>query len=161
MTAMFGIDDRDGYEPPTDVDLIQVDVVPSPSARPREKAPVVLVVDDDAKVRTALVRTLGSTHTIYEASDGREAQAILDVIAPPDAIVCDVSMPRVDGFTFAKALREQQSLRHVPILFLTARQSSQDVVAGINAGARHYLTKPFDVAELVKKVSDMTGKAKR
>jgi DNA-binding response OmpR family regulator len=144
-----------------DDDLIPIDVVPSPSARPTPGAAVVLVVDDDAKVRTALVRALGSVFTIYEAGDGHEAQAILDVIAAPDAIVCDVSMPRIDGLTFAKSMRETASLRHIPILFLTARTSSVDVVAGINAGARHYLTKPFNVAELARKVSDMVKRTKR
>jgi len=144
-----------------DDDLIPIDVVPSPSTRPTPGAPVVLVVDDDPMLRTALVRALGSTFTIYEAGDGQEAQAVLDVIPPPDAIVCDVSMPRVDGLTFAKGMRETASLRHIPILFLTARTSSVDVVAGINAGARHYLTKPFNVAELARKVGEMAKRAKR
>ena len=144
-----------------DDDLIPVDIVPSPSTRPSPGAPVVLVVDDDPKLRTALVRALGSTFTIYEAGDGQEAKAIIDVIAAPDAIVCDVSMPRVDGLTFAKSMRETARLRHIPILFLTARSSSVDVVAGINAGARHYLTKPFNVHELARKVADMAKRGKR
>jgi DNA-binding response OmpR family regulator len=144
-----------------DDDLIPVDIVPSPSTRPTPGAPVVLVVDDDPKLRTALVRALGSTFTIYEAGDGQEAKAIIDVISAPDAIVCDVSMPRVDGLTFAKSMRETASLRHIPILFLTARSSSVDVVAGINAGARHYLTKPFNVHELARKVGEMAKRAKR
>jgi DNA-binding response OmpR family regulator len=65
-------------------------------------------------------------------------------------------MPRLDGLALAKGLRKTPGFERVPILFLTAKDSPLDLVAGINAGARHYVTKPFKVAEVVAKVKAMT-----
>jgi DNA-binding response OmpR family regulator len=137
---------------------VEIDVVPSPSATPGEHAPIVLVVDDDADIRNMLVRAMGLTHTVYEAGDGQEAREILQVMPVPDAIVCDVMMPRLDGLGLAKSLRQDPVLRRVPVLFLTARETPLDVIAGINAGAKHYVTKPFKVADVVAKVKAMTEK---
>jgi CheY-like chemotaxis protein len=127
-----------------------------PAAKPSPNAPVVLVVDDDRDIRTMLVRALGTTYTVYEAADGEAALGLLAQLPAPDAIVCDVMMPRLDGLSFAKALRKTPGLSKVPILFLTAKQAPLDVIAGINAGARHYVTKPFQVADVVAKVNSMT-----
>ncbi|HEX3769327.1 MAG TPA: response regulator [Polyangiaceae bacterium] len=137
---------------------IEIELAPEPSASPSGDAPVVLVVDDDASIRTMLVHALGKTYTIYEASDGIEAKAVLDAIPLPSAIVCDVMMPRMDGFQLAKQLRKDKNLSRIPILFLTAKDGAMDVITGINAGARHYVTKPFKIAEVVAKVGHMTGK---
>jgi DNA-binding response OmpR family regulator len=65
-------------------------------------------------------------------------------------------MPRLDGVSLAKILRKTTRLARMPILFLTAKGSAVDVVAGINAGARHYVTKPFKVSDVVAKVTSMT-----
>jgi DNA-binding response OmpR family regulator len=131
--------------------------VPTPSASPREDAAVVVVVDDDSDIRAMLVRALGMTYTVYEARDGLEAQELLSLIPTPDALVCDVMMPRLDGIGLAKALRKDPTLQRLPILFLTAKGSALDVVNGINAGARHYVTKPFKIADVLAKVAAMTG----
>jgi DNA-binding response OmpR family regulator len=135
--------------------------VPSPVASPGEGARVVVVVDDDSDIRAMLVRALGLTYTVYEARDGLEARELLDVLPAPDAIVCDIMMPRMDGLELAKSLRKDATLQRVPILFLTARGAALDVISGINAGARHYVTKPFKIAEVLAKVAAMTGGAKR
>ncbi len=151
--------ERDG-DRPTD-DELELDVLPSPSVTPGEAAPVVVVIDDDPDIRAIIVRSLGATHTVYEASDGEEGYTLLQAIPAPDAIVCDVMMPKLDGLALAKLLRKDDVLKRVPILFLTARGGALDVVAGINAGARHYVTKPFKVADLVAKVAAMAGGAKK
>lgn len=129
-----------------------------PSAVPTPNAPVVLVVDDDADIRTMLVRALGAKYTVYEARDGLDAREILTRMPTPDAIVCDVMMPRLDGLSFAKLVRKDDELQRIPFLFLTARGSPIDVVSGINAGARHYVTKPFKIADVMTKVSAMVAK---
>jgi CheY-like chemotaxis protein len=141
-------------------DTIELDV-PSPVASPGDDARVVVVVDDDADIRAMLVRALGTQYTVYEARDGLEARGLLELIPAPDAIVCDIMMPRMDGLELAKNLRKDTSLQRVPILFLTARGSALDVISGINAGARHYVTKPFKIADVLAKVGAMTGTAKR
>jgi DNA-binding response OmpR family regulator len=137
---------------------VELAVWPAPAATPRPDALVILVVDDDPDIRAMLVVALGKTYTIYEATDGIEAKEVLDAIPAPDAIVCDVMMPRLDGVGFAKALRKDKNLSRIPILFLTAKDGTMDVIAGINAGARHYVTKPFKIADVLAKVAMMTGK---
>ena len=128
---------------------------PTP-AKKHEGAPVILLADDDPDIRTMLVRALGDHYTVYEARDGEEARRLLGAIPKPDAIVLDVMMPRLDGIELAKIIRKEPALQSVPILFLTAKGTPQDILAGINAGARHYVTKPFSVGEVVAKITAMT-----
>ena len=152
----------DVKSPPDESDEeIELSVAPSPVTSPKDDAPVLLVVDDDAAIRQMLIHTLGRTYTIYEARDGLEAKEILDAIPTPDGIVCDVMMPRLDGVELAKLLRRDKVLQRIPILFLTAKGGTMDVIAGINAGARHYVTKPFKIAEVVAKVTAMTARKPR
>lgn len=127
-----------------------------PSTKPGEGAQVLVVVDDEADIRAMLVKALGVTYTIYEARDGEEARQLLEALPVVDGLVCDVTMPRLDGLSLAKVLRKTTKLSRLPILLLTARGHALDVVAGINAGARHYVTKPFKVADVVAKVKAMT-----
>lgn len=148
-----------GQRPPTPAEPSRSSAdAPVPVAIPAPDAPTILVVDDDDDIRAMLVRALGTTYTVYEARDGIEARAVLDRIAAPDAIVTDVMMPRLDGIAFAKLVRQDAGLQRVPILFLTARGSPVDVITGINAGARHYVTKPFKIADVLAKVAAMTRK---
>ena len=133
---------------------MEVPAPPRPSAKPSDVAQVVVVVDDDPDIRTMLVKALGTTYTVYEARDGEEARGLLAALPAPDALVCDIMMPRLDGL--AKVLKKTPGLERLPILFLTAKDTALDLVAGINAGARHYITKPFKVAEVVAKVKSMT-----
>ena len=144
--------------PSSSADEVELNLAPSPAVSPSDDAPVLLVVDDDPDIRAMLLHALGKTYTIYEAGDGLEAKEVLDAIPAPDAIVCDVMMPRLDGVGLAKLLRQDKILQRVPILFLTAKGGAMDIIAGINAGARHYVTKPFKIAEVVAKVALMTSK---
>ncbi len=124
---------------------------------------MVLVVDDEKEMRLLLVKMLGPKYTVFVASDGQEALDILAQIPRPAAIILDVNMPRVDGLTLSRRLKANpriktnRPLQMVPILFLTARASLADVVAGINAGARHYMTKPFSMATLLEHVDAMVS----
>lgn len=110
----------------------------------------VLVAEDDSAVRNALVRVLElDGHRVRAVKDGRAA---LDSIVDdtPDAVVMDVMMPFVDGLTVCREVRHRGN--RVPILLLTARIEVDDRVAGLDAGADDYLTKPFAVAELSARV---------
>ena len=110
----------------------------------------VLVAEDDQAVRNAVVRVLElDGHSVQSANDGRAAlDAIID--DTPDAVVMDVMMPFVDGLTVCREVRNRGN--RVPILLLTARVEVDDRVAGLDAGADDYLTKPFAVAELSARV---------
>jgi two-component system copper resistance phosphate regulon response regulator CusR len=106
----------------------------------------ILVVEDDARMADMLGRSLREQgYAVDVASDGEEAlyQAAVNSY---DAVVLDVSLPRRNGFTVAQQLRAKGS--RVPVLMLTARDSLRDRVAGLDAGADDYLTKPFELEEL-------------
>jgi CheY-like chemotaxis protein len=112
----------------------------------------VLVVEDDESVRALLVRALGIQYKVLEAADGLAALELLRKIPAPDVILCDVMMPRMNGYALARMLKADPVLKAIPIVFLTARGSAKDVVEGINAGARHYIAKPFSVKDVLEKV---------
>src|SRR3954447_22098443 len=106
----------------------------------------VLVVDDEPSVRSALQRALAlERYDVQLAEDGQRA---LDILAEGvvDAIVLDVSMPRIDGLEVCRRLRSAGD--RTPVLMLTARDAIDDRVAGLDAGADDYLVKPFALREL-------------
>src|SRR6185369_13972529 len=110
----------------------------------------ILVVDDDRAVRESLRRSLQfNGYEVEVASDGAEALARVSAVAP-DALVVDVMMPRLDGLETTRALRAAGS--DLPILVLTARDEITDRVAGLDAGADDYLTKPFALEELLARL---------
>ena len=110
----------------------------------------VLVAEDDAAVRSAVVRVLElDGYRVQAVKDGRAAlDALIDTT--PDAAVLDVMMPFVDGVTVCREIRHRGN--RVPILLLTARVEVDDRVAGLDAGADDYLMKPFAIAELSARV---------
>ena len=117
---------------------------------PAESTPRVLVVDDDRAVRDSLRRSLEfNGYEVALAGDGAEALASI-ARTPPDVVVLDVMMPRLDGIETTKALRS--SGNDLPILVLTARDSVGDRVEGLDAGADDYLTKPFALDELLARL---------
>jgi two-component system, OmpR family, response regulator MprA len=118
---------------------------------PAEQAnPRVLVVDDDRAVRDSLRRSLEfNGYAVSLAGDGAEALASI-AGHPPDALVIDVMMPRLDGIETTRALRTAGN--DLPILVLTARDSVGDRVEGLDAGADDYLTKPFALEELLARL---------
>jgi two-component system response regulator MprA len=110
----------------------------------------ILVVEDDAAVRDSLGRTLRFEG--YQVDVAGDGQAALDVVraGEPDAVVLDVSMPRMDGLEACRRLRADGVV--VPVLMLTARDSVGDRVAGLDAGADDYLVKPFALQELLARI---------
>ncbi|MCC6930704.1 MAG: response regulator transcription factor [Gemmatimonadaceae bacterium] len=105
-----------------------------------------LLVEDDARLADLLVRSLREQrYAVDHATDG-ESGIVQAAVNPYDVIVLDVQLPRRNGFEVCAELR-RRGLR-VPILMLTARDAVTDRVAGLDAGADDYLTKPFDLSEL-------------
>jgi CheY-like chemotaxis protein len=115
----------------------------------------ILVVEDDPQVRRLIQVALRMHYEVETAENGSEALA--RVTRPPqlDLIICDVMMPQLSGFDFARRLRLLPQGRGLPFVFLTARDEPDQVVEGIKLGARQYITKPFKVDELVKKVQKL------
>jgi CheY-like chemotaxis protein len=94
---------------------------------------------------------LGAAYEVVEAHDGLDALEKLER-AEPDFIVLDVMMPLMDGFETCRAIRNNANFRDIPILFLSARRSTQAIKEGYGAGANLYLTKPFEPDRLVRNV---------
>ncbi|MFI6077363.1 response regulator transcription factor [Actinoplanes sp. NPDC051343] len=119
----------------------------------------VLVVDDDTAVRDSLARTLRfEGHEVDTAGDGLQALAAVEA-AEPDAMILDVSMPKMDGLETCRQLRATGAV--LPILMLTARDSVGDRVAGLDAGADDYLVKPFALQELLARLRALLRRSAR
>jgi DNA-binding response OmpR family regulator len=122
-------------------------------------ATTVLVVDDDPVIQKLLqVNFEMEGYAVITAGDGLEglekARANM-----PDAIVCDVMMPKMDGLEVARALKGDEATAGIPIILLSAKAQQADVKAGTDAGADEYLTKPFDPLELLERVAALIDQA--
>lgn len=117
----------------------------------------VLIVDDSSTVRAALreaLHDLAAVGEIVEAVDGVDALAQL-ARTPVDLILSDINMPRLDGFKFLSAVRGNPRLRDILVIMLSALGESVDKVRGLTLGANDYVTKPFERAELLARVTVM------
>ena len=110
----------------------------------------ILVVEDDAPLASILIRTLREeSYAVDHAADGQEAEW-LAFENPYDLILLDLMLPRKNGMEVLKTLRDGGVT--APVLILTARDTKEDVVKGLDKGADDYLTKPFNLEELLARV---------
>jgi signal transduction histidine kinase/ligand-binding sensor domain-containing protein/DNA-binding response OmpR family regulator len=116
--------------------------IPNPGSSRR-----ILVVEDHPDLRAYVSGILARDHEVMQAADGAEGleSAIAEL---PDLIVSDIMMPRMDGITFVRALRERGETAGIPVIFLTARAGEADEIEGLACGADQYLRKPFDAGVL-------------
>jgi signal transduction histidine kinase/AraC-like DNA-binding protein/ligand-binding sensor domain-containing protein/FixJ family two-component response regulator len=115
---------------------------------PAEDGPLVLVVDDHPDVRDYVARHLRKRYRVAIAADGNEALAAMRT-ETPDLVVSDVSMPGLDGYGLVSSMRRDPEFDYVPVILLTAAASTDHRVAGLEGGADDYLTKPFEMRELI------------
>jgi two-component system cell cycle response regulator len=112
----------------------------------------VLVADDSAVVRAVLARELAAHGwDVTEAVDGAQALELCRA-DPPDILLLDIEMPRLNGFQLLAALQRETVLAELPVIFLTARSSAESVADGLRRGAHDYLRKPFETPELVARL---------
>jgi signal transduction histidine kinase len=125
-----------------------------------ELRPRLLVADDNADMRAHLVRLLERRFDTVVVADG--AAALEAIMAdPPDLVLADVMMPRLDGVSLVAALREHERTRSLPVILLSARAGEGAAAEGINAGADDYLVKPFSARELIARVSGTLALARQ
>jgi DNA-binding response OmpR family regulator len=109
----------------------------------------ILVVEDDERIRLSMRLALEDEgYTVDDVASGEEAVAHF-AIEPPELVLIDLMLPGMDGFETCRALRKQST---VPVIMVTARSDTHDVVAGLEAGADDYVTKPFVAKELAARI---------
>ncbi|MEH0819816.1 MULTISPECIES: SpoIIE family protein phosphatase [unclassified Micromonospora] len=123
--------------------------VPAPA--PPAGAPTVLVVEDNADLRDFLGGLLAPHYRVVTAVDGRDGLERARA-TPPDLVLTDIMMPRLDGFGLLRELRADRHTATVPVIVLSARAGEEAAVEGLRAGADDYLAKPFSSVELLARV---------
>lgn len=121
----------------------------------------IMAVDDDVEVLETLGRVL--KHEAFDvtlAGSGAEALKLLESVRP-DMLILDIIMPEMDGITVCRRLRRDARYASLPILFLTAKGSTDDIVTGLDAGADDYVVKPFELAELRARVAALLRRGSR
>jgi DNA-binding response OmpR family regulator len=109
----------------------------------------ILAVEDDERIRAAVRMALEDEGwSVVEADSGEQATTLFET-HPPDVVLIDIMLPGIDGFELCRTLRRTSD---VPIIMVTARNDTHDVVAGLEAGADDYLTKPFAPKELSARI---------
>ncbi|MCP4110923.1 MAG: response regulator [Desulfobacteraceae bacterium] len=115
----------------------------------KDKKPLILIVDDVPKNIQVLGSILSNEkYQIAAAVNGRHAVEMVNDIKP-DLILLDIMMPELDGFEVCKILKASEKTKHIPIIFLTAKTATEDIVKGFQIGAVDYVTKPFNSTELL------------
>lgn len=113
--------------------------------------PLLLVVDDNEDFRNFMASLFADTYRMAFAQDGEEAWGIaLDQL--PDIVLCDVMMPRMNGYDLCKKLKADNRTSNIPVILITAKTSDENKLTGFEAGADDYISKPFNIDLLVLKV---------
>ena len=114
--------------------------------------PRILIVDDNEANRDILATRLATQgYALCQAADGEEALAAAKTLLP-DLILLDVMMPKLNGIEVCRRLKSDATLPFMPIILVTSKADSKDIVVGLDAGADEYLTKPVDQAALAARV---------
>lgn len=114
----------------------------------------ILVIDDSDQIRWFLKHVFAKEYEILEARNGNEGLNVA-FATNPDLILCDVMMPVKDGFQTCKELKADPRTSQTPVVMLTAKVESEDIIIGLEAGADDYITKPFDIEILRSKLNNL------
>ncbi len=123
--------------------------------------PRILVIEDDSAIAEVVTVNLElAGYQVHQADDGIKGQA-LAIQLLPDLIILDLMLPGVFGTTICQRLRRDDRTKDIPILMLTAMSQTQDKVEGFNAGADDYLTKPFEMEEMLARIRALLRRTDR
>lgn len=115
----------------------------------------ILCVDDEPDILTVLKAALSTKHEVVTALSGVEALKIIGA-CEPDFIICDIRMPKMDGYQTVEAIRKQPAYSDIPVFFLTAERGKDAARKGFAAGCNLFLTKPFDPIRLLENIEYFT-----
>ncbi len=115
----------------------------------------ILVAEDERDIRELITFTLGAVgHTIIQASNGEEALMLVRQ-RHPDLVMTDVRMPKLTGYEVCRAIKEDDELKHIPVIILSAKGQDEEIDAGREVGADDYILKPFGPVDLAKRIGDI------
>jgi two-component system chemotaxis response regulator CheY len=118
----------------------------------------ILVVDDSKTIRNLVTFVLKAEgFKVSMAEDGLDAIEKLTNIGPVDLILSDINMPRMDGFTFIRTIRQQDVYKDIPIIVLSTEGQEQDIQKGISLGANLYMVKPAQPEKMVRNIKMILG----
>ena len=114
-----------------------------------------LLMAEDEEDTASLLRFLleRSGYQVVHAPDGRQAQHLIDTMAPPSLIMLDIMLPHVSGLQLIAHIRKNPQWKQVPIIMLTADSSEQDIQRALTSGANDYMVKPFNPRELTARLN--------
>ena len=118
---------------------------------------IVLAEDEPQIARLVEFKLKKEGYQVTWKENGEEALEAIKA-EEPDLVILDVMMPVMDGYEVLRRLKEDENLKSIPVIMLTARAQERDVVKGIDLGAEDYITKPFHPAELLARVKRILGK---
>ena len=114
----------------------------------------ILLIDDDDDFRFYLKDNLTSLFTVLEAANGKEGWQ-RTLASQPDLVVSDVNMPLIDGLELCRRIKQDERVRHIPVILLTALADEQDQLKALDIGANDYISKPFNVEILVSRINNL------
>lgn len=118
----------------------------------------ILVAEDERDIRELINFTLMfAGHKVTQAANGAEALE-LALQVKPDLVMMDVRMPRMTGYEACRQMKQHEEIKHVPVVFLSAKGQDEEVQTGIEAGAEAYILKPFAPEELTRRIADILAK---
>ena len=124
----------------------------APSIRRR-----IVIAEDDPAIASMLQKVLSQHYDVTVVHDGKNALIQAASQPRPALLMLDVMMPGLDGIGVASEIKKMPELKSIPIIFLTAKTGATDVIKGIQSGARHYITKPFKIDDVLAKVKKALG----
>ncbi|AFY68890.1 CheA signal transduction histidine kinase [Thalassoporum mexicanum PCC 7367] len=133
---------------------------PQPEAIDLAQTPTVLIVDDSVNVRRYLALTLEKAgYQVEQAKDGQEAVDKLNSGLAVHAVVCDIEMPRLDGYGVLEAIKSKTEFEQLPIVMLTSRSNEKHRKLALNLGASAYFSKPYEEEQLLETIADFISKS--
>ncbi|MDM9380653.1 hybrid sensor histidine kinase/response regulator [Chlorogloeopsis sp. ULAP01] len=148
---------RSNQLPPTKLKTVFLNSADEqPTAAPQESKGTILIVDDSINVRRFLSLTLEKGgYQVEQAKDGQDALDKLENGLKINAVICDIEMPRVDGYGFLGRVQSNDELKYIPVAMLTSRSSDKHRQLAMQLGARAYFSKPYNEQELLRTLEEI------